>query len=159
MIALHLTAPRITGDATCIVAATTIDGSAARGIWTKGNSTNSTGDFILVANGCDANQRGICFGAATGLETSHNFAFNNTLTRSAALGVDAQSVGPENYCGQQYATANTADIGGVTGAVFFNSPSSAVTVPAAALTIAASSPGTSAIPATSASTRLATSAG
>jgi hypothetical protein len=43
--------------------------------------------------------------------------------------------------------------------VFFNSPSSAVTVPAAALTIAASSPGTSAIPATSASTRLATSAG
>ena len=208
----------------CIVAATTIDGGAARGIWTKGNSTSSTSGFILVgnaisnvnmdgidfdvttsnslayantcknnvrygvfveeganlntvlantcnandiginlyasatgttirnslvANVCDANQRGLRFGAATGLETSHNFAFNNTLTHSTSKGLDAQSVGTENYCGQQYAASNTTDIGGTTGAVFFNSPSSAATVPAATLAIAASSPGTSAIPATS----------
>lgn len=102
----------------------------------------------LVGNVCDANQRGLRFGAATGLETSHNFAFNNTLTHSTSKRLDAQSVATENDCGQQYAASNTTDIGGVTGAVFFTSPSSAATAPATMLAIAASSPGTSAIPAT-----------
>ena len=205
----------------CIVAGTTIDGGAARGIWTKGNSISSTGGFIfagntitncnmdgidfdvttsnslayantsrsnirygvfveegaslntvfantcssneiginvyasvtgttirnsLVANVCDANQRGIRFGAATGLETSHNFAFNNTLTNSTSKGLDAQSVGTENYCSQQYFSANAATIGGTTGAVFFNSASFAATAAAATTVMTPSSPGTSSTP-------------
>ena len=205
----------------CIVAGTSIDGGAARGIWTKGNSASSTGGYIfagntiancnmdgidfdvttsnslayantsrgnvrygvfveegasqntvfantcssneiginlyssatgttirnsLVANVCDANQRGIRFGAATGLETSHNFAFNNTLTHSTAKGLDAQSVGTENYCAQQYAASNVADIGGTTGAVFFNSASFVATASAATTVMTPSSPGTSSTP-------------
>ncbi|MBU6222316.1 MAG: right-handed parallel beta-helix repeat-containing protein [Planctomycetes bacterium] len=205
----------------CIVAGTTIDGGAARGIWTKGNSTSSTGGYIfagntisncnmdgidfdvttsnslayantsrgnirygvfveegaslntvfantcssneiginvyssvtgttirnsLVANVCDSNQRGIRFGAATGLETSHNFAFNNTLSRSTAKGLDAQSVGTENYCSQQSFSGNVADIGGTTGAVYFNSASFAATATAATTVMTPSVPGTSATP-------------
>lgn len=205
----------------CVVAGTTIDGGAARGIWTKGNSTSSTGGYIfagntisncnmdgidfdvttsnslayantsqgnirygvfveegaslntvlantcssneiginlyssatgttirnsLVANVCDSNQRGIRFGAATGLETSHNFAFNNTLSRSTAKGLDAQSVGSENYCSQQYFSGNVATIGGTTGAVFFNSASFAATATAATTAMTPSSSGTSATP-------------
>ena len=205
----------------CIVAGTTIDGGAARGIWTKGNSTSSTGGFIfagntisncnmdgidldvttsnslayantsrdnvrygvfveegaslntvfantcssneiginvyssltgttirntLVANVCDSNQRGIRFGAARGLETSQNFAFNNSLTRSKSSGLDAQSVGTENYCSQQYFSGNVANIGGTTGAVFFNSKSFAATSTAATTTMTPSSPGVSATP-------------
>jgi parallel beta-helix repeat protein len=85
------------------------------GINLYSSATGTTIRNSLVANVCDSNQRGIRFGAATGLETSHNFAFNNTLTNSSSKGLDAQSVGTENYCSQQYFSGNVATIGGTTG--------------------------------------------
>ena len=116
------------------------------GINVYSSLTGTTIRNTLVANVCDSNQRGIRFGAARGLETSQNFAFNNSLTRSKSSGLDAQSVGTENYCSQQYFSGNVANIGGTTGAVFFNSKSFAATSTAATTTMTPSSPGTSATP-------------
>ncbi len=189
----------------CVIDSCVINGGAARGIWTKGNSVNSTAGLIFVnnsisnvnmdgidfdvttsgslaldnlcqanirygifveegaknnqvigntclsneiginvisnvvgdtiqnsfiSNTCTSNQRGIRFGASSALETSHNFAFNNSILNSTASGIDAQGAGIENYCSQTYFSGNALNLNATTSSVFFNSPSTTTLRPA-----------------------------
>ena len=87
----------------------------------------------LVANVLSANRRGLRFGAADpepsqGILTRNNFAFNNRIQNTTTLsGIDAQSDGSENYISQNILSANAADIGSTSTALFFNPSSSAST--------------------------------
>jgi autotransporter-associated beta strand protein/parallel beta-helix repeat protein len=189
----------------CVIDSCFINGGAARGIWTKGNSVNSTAGLIFVnnsisnvnmdgidfdvttsgslaldnlcqanirygifveegaknnqvigntclsneiginvisnvvgdtiqnsfiSNTCTSNQRGIRFGASSAWETSHNFAFNNSILNSTTSGIDAQGVGVENYCSQTYFSGNALNLNATTSSVFFNSPSTTTLRPA-----------------------------
>jgi parallel beta-helix repeat protein len=181
----------------CIVTGCTINGGAARGIWTKGNTISSTAGFILsensisnvnmdgidfdittanslamdntcsdnirygifteeganlnhvirnvcanndiglnvyskdnfntirnifAGNTCTGNQRGIRFGAASPLETSHNFAFNNQIYGSTSSAIDAQNIGSSNYLSQNILSGNVSNFASTTSAVLFNPP-------------------------------------
>ena len=87
----------------------------------------------LVANVLSANRRGLRFGAADpepsqGILTRNNFAFNNRIQNTTTLaGIDAQSDGSENYISQNILSANAADIGSTSTALFFNPSSSSST--------------------------------
>ena len=68
----------------CIVAGTTIDGGAARGIWTKGNSTSSTGGYIFAGNTIsNCNMDGIDLDVTT----SNSLAYANTSRDNVRYGV------------------------------------------------------------------------
>jgi parallel beta-helix repeat protein len=77
----------------------------------------------LIANTCAWNGRGIKFGATSPRETSHNFAFNNTIYGSTISAIHHQIyTNSENYLSQNYLTRNVADFGDIAQAVFFNPP-------------------------------------
>ena len=78
----------------------------------------------FIGNTCTGNQRGIRFGAASPLETSHNFAFNNKIYSSTTGALDSQSIGSQNYISQSFLSGNSANLGSTTSALFFNSRSS-----------------------------------
>ncbi|NDC60736.1 MAG: hypothetical protein EBZ60_01760, partial [Betaproteobacteria bacterium] len=68
----------------CMVTGCTINGSAARGIWTKGNSYSSTSGFILMDNWIsNVNMDGIDFDVTT----SSSLAFDNTCTKNIRYGI------------------------------------------------------------------------
>jgi len=80
----------------------------------------------VVANNLSANRRGLRFGARDGFLTQSNFAFNNRISSSSPLsGIDAQDDGANNYISQNLLSANAADYGSTSTAVFYNSPSTA----------------------------------
>lgn len=80
----------------------------------------------VVANNLSANRRGLRFGARDGFLTQSNFAFNNRISSSSPLsGIDAQDDGANNYISQNQLSANAADYGSTSTAVFYNSPSTA----------------------------------
>ncbi|MEY3479362.1 MAG: hypothetical protein RIQ71_137 [Verrucomicrobiota bacterium] len=87
----------------------------------------------VVANALAANRRGLRFGAndttpSSGLLTQSNFAFNNRIGNSDPLSaIDAQDDGAQNYVSQNVLSANAADYGSTSTAMFFNSPGASST--------------------------------
>ena len=68
----------------CIVTGCSINGGAARGIWTKGNSLSSTAGFILSDNWIsNVNMDGIDFDVTT----ATSLAMNNTCTKNIRYGI------------------------------------------------------------------------
>ena len=68
----------------CMVTGCTINGGAARGIWTKGNSFSSTAGFIVMDNWIsNMNMDGIDFDVTT----SSSLAFDNTCTKNIRYGI------------------------------------------------------------------------
>ena len=68
----------------CIVTGCTINGGAARGIWTKGNSLSSTAGFILTDNWIsNVNMDGVDFDVTT----SSSLAMDNTCTKNIRYGI------------------------------------------------------------------------
>jgi parallel beta-helix repeat protein len=92
--------------------------------------SNTTGNTIrnsFIENICRANQKGIRFGALTPLETSQNFAFNNSVYNSTIFAIDAQGTGSQNYISQNYLYQNTGNLGSINSAVLFNGSPQGVT--------------------------------
>ena len=68
----------------CIVTGCTINGGAARGIWTKGNSISSTAGFILSDNSIsNVNMDGIDFDVTT----ATSLAMDNTCSNNIRYGI------------------------------------------------------------------------
>jgi parallel beta-helix repeat protein len=68
----------------CMVTACTINGGAARGIWTKGNSISSTAGFILSENWIsNVNMDGIDFD----ITTASSLAMDNTCSDNIRYGI------------------------------------------------------------------------
>ncbi|NBS80005.1 right-handed parallel beta-helix repeat-containing protein, partial [bacterium] len=68
----------------CMVTGCTINGGAARGIWTKGNSLASTAGFILTDNSIsNVNMDGIDFDVTT----SSSLAMDNTCVKNIRYGI------------------------------------------------------------------------
>ena len=68
----------------CMVTACTINGGAARGIWTKGNSISSTAGFILSDNSVsNVNMDGIDFD----ITTANSLAMDNTCSNNIRYGI------------------------------------------------------------------------
>jgi parallel beta-helix repeat protein len=85
--------------------------------------SNTTGNTIrnsFIENICRANQKGIRFGALNPLQTSENFAFNNSIYNSTIFAIDAQNTGSQNYISQNYLYQNTGNLGSTGSAVLFN---------------------------------------
>lgn len=68
----------------CIVTGCTINGGAARGIWTKGNTISSTAGFILSDNSVsNVNMDGIDFD----ITTANSLAMDNTCSNNIRYGI------------------------------------------------------------------------
>ena len=68
----------------CIVTGCTINGGAARGIWTKGNTISSTAGFILSDNSVsNVNMDGIDFD----ITTANSLAIDNTCSNNIRYGI------------------------------------------------------------------------
>ena len=92
--------------------------------------SSDTGNTIrnsFIENTFRANQRGIRFGARSPLQTSENFAFNNSIYNSTVSAIDAQSIGSGNYISQNYLYENAANLGSINSAVLFNGSPQGVT--------------------------------
>ena len=89
--------------------------------------TGNTIRYCFIENTCRANQRGIRFGAQSPLQTSENFAFNNSIYNSTVSAIDAQSIGSGNYISQNYLYENAANLGSINSAVLFNGSPQGVT--------------------------------
>jgi len=90
----------------CIVTGCTINGGAARGIWTKGNSLASTSGFILTDNSIsNVNMDGIDFDVTT----ASSLAMDNTCTKNVRYGIFTEEGANLNHLIRN--TCNSNEIG------------------------------------------------